>query len=157
MQPKRVLLYYPPNKRSIAIETLCNTIKEAGHELIVLTLTEKGAFHHEVEKKGIKTYSHKLERKVSSKYFVSHARYLIRFCKRHRIDTVWSQLQEGNIIAVIAQPFLKAQLITFRHHAESAFYAEFGEKLGLQRSRREVFLDKIINRLAKTIVVPSSG
>jgi glycosyltransferase involved in cell wall biosynthesis len=157
MPEKKILLYYPPNKRSVAIETLCNAVIEAGHELIVLTLTERGPFHETIEKKGIKTYTHILERKLSSKYFISQARYLVRFCKQNRVDIIWSHLQEGNIIAVLAQPFLKAKLITFRHHAESAFYAEFGEKLGMQRSKREAFLDKIINRLAKTIVVPSSG
>jgi glycosyltransferase involved in cell wall biosynthesis len=154
---KRVLIYYPPNKRSVAIETLCRVIKEAGHELFVLTLTERGSFHEAIEQRGIKTYTHVLIRKRSTQYFASHARYLVRFCKKNKIDTVWSQLQEGNIIAVIAQPFLKARLVTFRHHAESAFYAEFGEALGMKRSKGEAFLDKVINRLAKTIVVPSSG
>lgn len=157
MTRKKVLLYYPPNRRSVAIETLCNAVIERGHELILLTLTEKGTIHEALEKKGIATYSHVLERKRSSVYFVSHARFLVDFCKRYKIDMVWSHLQEGNIISVIAQPFLKARLITFRHHAESAFYAEFGEKLGLKRSKGEVFLDKVINRLAKKIVVPSSG
>ncbi|MBK9938146.1 MAG: hypothetical protein IPP02_07080 [Chitinophagaceae bacterium] len=41
---KKILLYYPPNKRSVAIETLCRAVKDAGHELIILTLTEKGYF-----------------------------------------------------------------------------------------------------------------
>jgi glycosyltransferase involved in cell wall biosynthesis len=132
-------------------------IKEAGHELILLTLTERGPLHEAMENRGIATYSHVLVRKRSTPYFVSHARYLARFCKQHRVDVVWSQLQEGNIIAVLAQSFLKAKLVTFRHHAESAFYAEFGEALGMKRSKGEAFLDRIINRLAKTIVVPSSG
>jgi glycosyltransferase involved in cell wall biosynthesis len=157
MPGKKVLLYYPPNKRSVAIETLCNIVREAGHELIVLTLTQRGSFHEAVEKKGIKTYTHTLERKSSSIYFLSHARYLIRFCKQHRIDIIWSHLQEGNFIGILAQPFLKARLFAFRHHAESAFYAEFGEHLGMKRNRKEAFIDKIINRFAKTIIVPSSG
>jgi glycosyltransferase involved in cell wall biosynthesis len=157
MGGKKVLLYYPPNRRSVAIETLCIAVHEAGHELIVLTLTEKGTLHDSIEKKGIRTYTHVLERKRSSVYFISHARFLIQFCKDHKVDVVWSHLQEGNIIAVIAQPFLKAKLTTFRHHAESAFYAEFAEKLGMQRSKKEALLDKIINRLAKKIIVPSSG
>lgn len=49
---KRILLYYPPNKRSVAIETLCRAVKDAGHELIVLTLTEKDSFHQQMEKMG---------------------------------------------------------------------------------------------------------
>ena len=157
MPGQTVLLYYPPNKRSVAIETLCKTVKDAGHELIVLTLTERGPLHDKLEQNGIRTYTHTLDRKRSSTYFINHARHLIRFCKKHKVGVVWSHLQEGNIIAVIAQPLLKARLVTFRHHAESAFYAEFGEKLGMKRNKKEALLDKIINRLAKTIVVPSSG
>ncbi len=123
---------------------------------MILTLTEKGPFHEVLEKKGIRTFSHVLLRKQSWKYFFRHARFLLRFCRQHRVDIVLSHLQEGNIIAVMAQPFLKARLITFRHHAESRFYAEFGEKFGMKRNKKEVFLDKIINRLAKKIVVPST-
>ena len=156
---KKILLYYPPNKRSVAIETLCNAIKEAGHELMVLTLTERGPFHEALEKKGIKTFTHALNHKRLWKYFIflKQARYLARFCRQYKIDMVWSHLQEGNIISVMARPFLKAKIVSFRHHAESAFYAEFGKQLGMKRNKGEALLDKIINRFAGTIVVPSSG
>src|SRR6185503_13884995 len=85
------------------------------------------------------------------------SRYLVKFCSKNKIDAVWSHLQEANIIAVMAQPFLKARLILFRHHAESAFYAEFGKRLHMKRSSGEVVLDRIINKFGKLIVVPSSG
>jgi glycosyltransferase involved in cell wall biosynthesis len=154
---KRILVYYTPNKRSVAIETLCKAIKEAGHEVFVLTLTEKGAFHEAVEKMGISTFAYEIPRKPTWKYFLQHARYLVSFCKQHNIDIVWSHLQGANVIAVLAQPFLKAEVIAFRHHAESAFYAEYGEQFNMQRNKNELRLDKLVNRLAKKIVVPSSG
>ena len=156
MAQKKILLYYPPNKRSIAIESLCNAVTEAGHELVVLTLSSRGPFHEVLEQKSIKCYSHVLPRH-SWTYFIKQARYLARFCKEHKIDQVWSHLQEGNIIAVMAQPFLKAKVVAFRHHAESAFYAEFGAKFNMKRNSNEVLFDKIINRFAKKIIVPSSG
>lgn len=157
MQPKRILLYYPPNKRSVAIETLCKVVKEAGHEVIVLTLTERNSFHEAMDRMGIASYTHVLPRKPSWKYFLQQGRYLVRFCKEHRIDAVWSHLQEANIIALLSQRFLKAEVVAFRHHAESAFYAEYGEQFGMIRNRNEIRFDNIINRLAKKIVVPSSG
>jgi glycosyltransferase involved in cell wall biosynthesis len=157
MQPKRILLYYPPNKRSVAIETMCKAVKEAGHEIIVLTLTERDSFHAAMDKMGIASYTHVLPRKPSWKYFLQQGRYLVHFCKEHQIDAVWSHLQEANIIAVLAQRFLKAKVVAFRHHAESAFYAEYGAKFGMQRNRNEVRFDNIINKLARKIVVPSSG
>lgn len=155
--PKKILLYYPPNKRSVAIETLCKAVLEAGHQIVVLTLTEKSDFHKAVEQMGIETHSTVMKRKPSWKYFLNQGRFLIKFCKQNRIDYVWSHLQEANIIAVLAQQFLKAEVVTFRHHAESAFYAEYGEQFGMQRNKNEERFDKLINRLSKTIVVPSSG
>src|SRR5688572_16779393 len=156
---RRVLLFYPPNKRSVAIETLCRAVSESGNELIVLTLTERGSLHAALEKYGITTFTYPPAGKRSWKYsrFYKQSRYLVRFCKEHKIDVVWSHLQEGNIIALMAQPSLKVKPVLFRHHAESAFYAEFGRKMKMQRSKGEIFLDKIINRFGKTIVVPSSG
>lgn len=154
---KRILLYYPPNKRSIAIETLCKAVKDAGYEMVVLTLTERGAFHEALEKMGIETHSYVLPRKPTWRYILKHTRYLINFCKQYQIDAIWSHLQEANIMAVLAQPFLKAKVVTFRHHAESAFYAEYGEKFGMERNKNEIRYDKLINRLAKKIVIPSSG
>jgi len=155
----RVLIFYPPNKRSVAIETLCRAVKDAGHEIIVLTLTERSSFHEELNKYGIKSFVFPPVGKGAWKYrrFYKQSRYLIRFCKENKITDVWSHLQEANIIALMAQKFLKAKLVLFRHHAESAFYAEFGKKMQMKRSKGEVILDKIINRFANTIVVPSSG
>jgi glycosyltransferase involved in cell wall biosynthesis len=154
---KKVLLFYPPNFRTVAIETLCKAVKEAGHEMIVLTLSERGAFHEAVEKTGIKTFTHVISRKPSWKFFTRHIRNLTKFCKQHQIDFVWSHLQDANLIASLAQPFLKAKVVAFRHHAESAFYAEMGEQFGMKRNKNEVRIDKMVNRLAKKIVIPSSG
>jgi glycosyltransferase involved in cell wall biosynthesis len=125
--------------------------------LLVLTLSERGAFHEALEEMGIETYTHVLPRKPSWKFFLKHSRNLVKFCRQHRIDFVWSHLQEANIAALFAQTFLKARVIAFRHHAESAFYAEMGEQFGMSRNKNEVRIDKLINRLAKKIVIPSSG
>lgn len=154
---KKVLLFYPPNFRSVAIETLCKAVKEAGHQMIVLTLTEKGAFHSAVEKMGIETHSYVIPRKPSWKFFLNNSRYLIKFCRQHKIDIIWSHLQQANLAALFAQPFLKAKVTTFRHHAESAFYAELGEKFGMVRNKNEERVDKLTNKLSKRIIIPSSG
>ena len=157
MQSKKILLFYPPNFRSVAIETLCKAVKEAGHEIVVLTLSEKGPFHLAVEKFGIETHTYVLPRKPSWKFFLNNARQLIKICRQHKIEIVWSHLQQANIAALFAQPFLKAKVITFRHHAESAFYAELGEKFGMIRNKNEERFDKLTNRLSKKIIIPSSG
>ncbi len=123
---------------------------------MMLTLTPKGKLHEELEKMGITTFSYVLERKNSWVYFYKHARYLAAFCRKNKVDTVWSHLQESNVIAVLAQPFLKAKLVPFRHHDESTFHALYGKKFGIKRPRMEVLIDRFINRFAKRIVVLSN-
>ncbi len=125
--------------------------------MLVLTLSERGAFHEAVEKMGIETHFYVLPRKPSWKYFLRHSRNLVRFCRQHRIDAVWSHLQDANFAALLAQPFIKARVTVFRHHAESAFYAEYGKQFNMQRSKNEERFDKLTNKLAKRIVIPSSG
>jgi glycosyltransferase involved in cell wall biosynthesis len=155
MTPKRVLLYYMSNKHSVPMETICRTVVEGGHELQVLTLSERGPFHQSVEKLGIKTFTFVVPRKPSWKFYFKHTRYLIRACKKNNIDTIWSHFPEANVIALIAGRRLKKKVVAFRHHDESAFYREFGKQFGMTRSKKEIFLDKFINRFAKTLVVLS--
>ncbi len=155
--PKKVLLFYPPNKRSVVIETLCKAVHEADYELMVLTLSERGSFHEVIEEAGMQAFSHTVDRKPSWKFFTNHIRFLVRFCREHKINFVWSHLQEANLIALFAKPFMKAKVIAFRHHAESEFYAEMGAHFNMSRNKNEVRMDKLINRLARKIVIPSSG
>jgi glycosyltransferase involved in cell wall biosynthesis len=154
--PKNVLFFYPPNKRSVVIETICKTIRDAGHQIILLSFSSHGALQEALEKTGIPTYTHVIPRKPSWKFLWRQTRYLIRFCKKNKIDIVWSHLGEANFIALCASRFIKVKVITSRHHAESRFYSEFGKELGIRRNRKEVFMDKLINRMARKIIVPSS-
>lgn len=155
IKKKKVLLYYMSNKHSVPMETICKTVVDAGHELVVLTQCERGPLHEELEKMGISTHTYVLPRKPSWKYFYKHIRYLIRFCKKNKIETVWSHFPEANVIAIIAGKFLKAKVVAFRHHDESAFYAEFGDQFGMKRSKKEITLDRFINRFANPQVVLS--
>lgn len=154
---KRILLYYPPNRRSVPTETVCRAIEAEGHKMLVLTLTERGDIHEALEKIGIETFVSVVPRRPGWLYFLKQARYLVAFCKKHKIDAVWSQLQEANLICILAQKFMKAKVISFRHHAESAFYAEYGEQFKMTRNTNEARADKIINRFARKIVILSSA
>lgn len=152
---KHILFYYPPNNRSIAIETICKVVQEAGHKVTLLTLSERGPLHDVIEEMGIATAAYHQPRKPSWKYFLHHTRYLIRFCREKKVDTIWSHFPETNVIAMLAQRFVKAKVFVFRHHDESAFYAQYGRQFGMVRNKREVLIDKVINRFAKKIVVLS--
>ncbi|MEI2824436.1 MAG: glycosyltransferase [Chitinophagaceae bacterium] len=110
MNKKKVLLFYPPNKRSVAIETVCKAVKEAGHEIVILTLSERGAFHEAMEKEGIETLTYEVLRKPSWKFFYKHTRNIISFCKKRKIDFVWSHLQRQVCLLYWRKSLLKQKL-----------------------------------------------
>ncbi|RYZ27422.1 MAG: glycosyltransferase, partial [Chitinophagaceae bacterium] len=149
---RNVLLYYPPNNRSVAIETIAAEVNSKGHNLIVLTTSERGVFHEQLDKLGVKNFNVTFEKRSALVYYFKHLRYLISFCRKHRIDTVWSHLQSCNIVAVLAQAFIKCRVVIFRHH----FHAIIKEKGLSAVNRNELLFERIICRLAREIVVPSN-
>ena len=126
------------------METLVLSLHNSGMNVFVLTTCVKGKFHEELERKGINTFS------INSSSVFSGIKKLIGFCKKYSISTIHSHLQATNIIAVLAQYFLKAKVVVFRHHFELP-------QVGMARNRNEKLGEKLINRLAKQIIVPSSG
>src|SRR5215510_1648066 len=86
---KRVLLYYVPNKRSIYIETVAKEISKTGNTLIFLTQTPRGDLHAQLDKLGVENYS-KVFGGSSMLGYIRHCLYLISFCRKHKIDVVWS-------------------------------------------------------------------
>lgn len=150
----RILFYYPSNKRSIQIETTLLELKKDGNEIIFLTTCEKGAIHFELEKRGIPTYVNSIKPRSSLLYYLQQIKFLAQFSNKKKIDIVFANLQHANFIAVFSQYFTKAKIICFRHHFKFN-QGDFG--IPLKINRTEKLFDKVINRLAKRIVVPSTG
>lgn len=149
-----ILFYYPSNKRSNSIETLLSELKHKGYNMVFLTTCEKGDLHNALDKLGVKTYTAGIGKKGSVRYYFKQMLFLIRFCKKERIDWVFSNLQQANIISVFAQWFSKTRFIIFRHHFK---FNMFSDEKHLTENKTEAMFDKIINKLAKVIIVPSSG
>lgn len=151
---RRILLYYPSNKRASTLEVLCEQLIKRGNEVLMLTTCEAGTLHQDMEKAGVKTFTHAVPKKSFLTYYPRQIAYLIRFCREQKIDFIFSHLQHTNVIAVLAQHFLKARLIVFRHHFK---FSTYSKNSGLEKNQNEARFDLIINRLARKIVVPSSG
>ena len=135
------------------METLILALNQRGYDIHVLTTSEVGDFHLELKKHNIKVFTNFVKRSWYPIYWFKQLFYLISFCKKHRIQTVHSHLQDANLIAVFAQYFIKAKVIIFRHHFEA--YNVPGANF--DKNKNERIGERIINRLAKKIVVPSSG
>lgn len=151
---KNVLFYYPSNKRSIALETIIFSLQKEGIQFSLLTTCKKGAFHEELEKKGVKTYTNTIEKGNSLIYYIRQIVFLIRFTRKNNFDFVFSHLQHTNFICVLAQFFITSKCIVVRHHFK---FSKGFPNIPLDINRSEQFFDKMINRLAKKIIVPSIG
>ena len=151
---KRVLFYYPSNKRSIALETIIYSLQKESVKFSLLTTCKKGAFHEELEKKGIKTYTNSIEKGNPLVYYFRQIVFLIRFVNENKFDFIFSHLQHTNFICVLAQFFVGAQCIVMRHHFK---FSKGFPNIPLVIDKKEAAFDKIINRLAKKIIVPSNG
>ena len=100
---KRILFYYPSNKRSVQIETTLVELRKAGQQVLLLTTCTKGLLHQQLEKQQIFTYTHISKFTFPPLYYLNQFFYLIRFCRKHKIELVFSNLQHSNFIGVFAQ------------------------------------------------------
>lgn len=141
-----ILFYYPSNKRTISIESVILKFKEQGHRVILLTQSSKSELHDALDLNDVKTYSCFFAKKMSFIYYLKHFFFLVRFCKKHKIDITYSHLQQANIIAVFAQYFCKSKFYICRHHSFVNGYDE---------NFFQTLFDKIINFFSKKIIVPS--
>lgn len=148
---KHVLFYYSANRRTVALETLFQAVQGLGHSVTCLTTAPRGELHQELERHGIESFAYNPAQSGGPRYYLDHVRFLARFCRERKVDTVWSHLLGANLIAVLAQFLIKSRVVVFRHHFH--FVASEGDKKMLNRN--ELVVDKIINKLARQIVVPS--
>jgi glycosyltransferase involved in cell wall biosynthesis len=92
-------------------------------------------------------HSHPLRKRVAAIYYARQILYLAKFCRGKNVRTVFSHMQHANIIAVHAQFLTRSRVIAFRHH----------DRTSMERNRMEQQFDRVINRLARTIVVLSTA
>jgi glycosyltransferase involved in cell wall biosynthesis len=148
---KNILLYMPPNKRTVALETvILETAKH--HNIRLLTLAERGDLHLFLESKGIVCETMEVNESNPIIRIIKHTAKLVQYCRKNEIDTLWSHLHPCNLYAVLAQFFIPSKTIIFRHH----FHAQIKETGMKGLNRNELWMEKIISLLAKKIVVPSS-
>jgi glycosyltransferase involved in cell wall biosynthesis len=113
-----------------------------GHTVYLQTTSPQGDLHAHAEKLGVKVFS------VISNGIYGHCKALIRFCRRNRIDFVFSHLQYPSLVAVLSQYFIKASVWPMRHHADDVY---------LSTNKNALRVDKMINILAKRILVVSDN
>ncbi len=154
MPGPHILVFYPSNERSVQLETTILAIHRRGVAIELLTTCEEGRLHVFLSSQGVPTHAHPLRKGSSAAYYVRQISHLVSFCRKAGITAVFSNLQHANLIGVFAQYFISARVVAFRHHFDFVFP---GDAVELERNRMERTFDMVINRLARTIVVPSLG
>lgn len=141
-----ILFYYPSNQRTISIESLILKFKEQGNTIYLLTQCEEGELHHELKNQGIKSHTVVIGKSFSLIYYFKHILFLARFCKKNQIRITYSHLQQANIVSVFAQYLCSTRFIICRHHSSIS---------KAERNFNQSLFDKVINKMAKCIIVPS--
>lgn len=152
----KVLYYYPSNQRTVMFNSLIQELVKRNYEVYLLTTCERGVFHEDAERLGVKVFTHPVRKSNSFVYYIKQIIFLIRFCRTQQIQIVLSNLQHTNFISVLAQYFMRPKVIVYRHHFN--YYQNSEDvKITSQVSRNELFFDKVINRLANRIIVPAQS
>jgi glycosyltransferase involved in cell wall biosynthesis len=115
-----------------------------GHKVISLSQAKGTFIHPYLSAKGIETTSYVLN-PAQSFYYLKHIFFLIGFCRRKKIDIIYSHLESANFVASVSQFFIKAKVFICRHHIDEAALQGFDKAL----------LYRLTYKLAKKIIVVS--
>src|SRR3989338_8282349 len=114
-----VLIYYQNQYHTVFLESLVEYFIKQGHKVYFLTTCKKGILHQKMEDLGaeinVHTYPHGQKKLFQ---YIGHFFFLIRFCKKNKIEVVYSHLQLANLVAVFAGYFISAKVLPCRHHSD---------------------------------------
>jgi glycosyltransferase involved in cell wall biosynthesis len=141
----KILFYTPFNLRSRDTESLMQVFLEQKHEVFLLTQAKRGIYHEKCESYGVRAFSHEV---TSHRlwFVVQQFFFLVRFARRHKIDVIYAHLENASMIAVLAQYFIRAKVISCRHVIEEPHF---------YNSRKYLFQVKLVNFLSRKIIVVS--
>ena len=119
-------------------------MNKKGYKTILLTTCKAGDLHKSFQEYNIETYNYSIPK--NSLFIIKQFFFLVRFCRQHNINHVYSHLQAANFIAVLAQSFINAKVLVCRHHSDY---------VRLSSSKNARFFDRVIGTSAKNIVAIS--
>lgn len=143
---KRVLIYSPSNLRAVDQQSQAELLIQFGYEVYLLTWAARGPLHENFEALGAKAFSADTVKGRSVFFFIKQARFLIRFCRKNKIDFIFSHLQSNAVVSGITHRFLRAKTFYFRHNSD---YVE------LMPSRKNKLLNRLANKWSPNIVAIS--
>ena len=141
-----ILFYSPFNQRSRDTESLMIAFQKQGHKVMSLSQQEGLQINDFLNSHGITASSYVIPGERSGwRYYLKHLIFFIRFCRKHKIEIVYSHLEPANFVASIGQYFIKARTFLCRHHINEGKLYQFDKDLYY----------RLTYRLAKKIIVVS--
>ena len=142
---ENILFYAPFDGRSRDNETVMLGLKEKGYNVFFLTQLDGSTVVEFLNQHGIHAFAKPTRSRFQFINLINQLFYFLIFCKKHKINIVFSHLEPANFIAAIGQYLIKAKVYLVRHHINEARLYGFDKSLSY----------KITYKLAKKIIVVS--
>jgi glycosyltransferase involved in cell wall biosynthesis len=142
-----ILIYFQNSIRNIFFESFVSLLLKKGYQVHFLTKCDRGILHDKMEALGVTTsyYNPGGSRLLR---FIKHWIFFVRYNRKNKIDVVYPHLQLANLIAVLAQYFIRAKVFPCRHHVDEVMIV--GNKTAIR-------IDKAINKLSRKIIAVSNA
>lgn len=146
---KKVLLFFPANKTTIAMISLFKALRAEGVEMELLTILPKDVLHHQLEELGFKTHSLELDTNPISWYKLISKSY--RFFKASSATVIFSHLKPCTLVTLVLEKFISQKVFSFRHHIDHPdAIKQFPELINKNQLRG----DALLNKFAPNQIVP---
>ena len=127
-----ILFYTPVNFRCRDIESLAKKYSDDGNKVYLLSQCDEGIFHDAFRSMGLQASSDRIKTKSAFFRIIKQVISVIQFCADNEIDLVYSHLEPTNFVSVIAQYFIRARVIIYRHHIDAAKLFDFDKSITYQ-------------------------
>ncbi len=124
-----ILFYTPVNFRCRDIESLAKKYRENGHTIFLISQCEAGALQNSFLKLNAIVTPMIVPKGNSLVRLYKSIQLIISFCKRHKIDLLFSHLEPTNFVSVIAQYFITTRVVIYRHHVDLAKLQRFDNSI----------------------------
>jgi glycosyltransferase involved in cell wall biosynthesis len=148
-----ILFYTPFNNRSRDTESLMIQLKERGHNIFYVSQNYGASIQQVLQEKGVNVFNSPLAGKLSLWTLFKEVVFLIKFCRRHRIEVVFSHLESANFIAALVQYFIKANVYIGRHHVDELHLIGKQNLLSYRLTYRLARRVIVVSRRAKEFMV----
>jgi len=152
-----ILFYAPFSNRSRDAESVMLECRRQGHNVIFISSYESGAIHDFLRSRGIPVHVHSVTKYNRIAGIISQIFFLIRFCRRHNIQLLFSHLESANFISVCAGFFIRAQVIINRHHADDFILNNWSNSWTYRFTNKMVKKCIVYSQVAKRVMIEQEG